>query len=198
MYLPPNFRVHDYARLRAHQVLWLAIAGVAGTAFAATTSTTFSGDVGDTIRIAASPGTERAMQHWAAIFHRDHPTTRVVLMTVGTGSGLTALIDGQASLASQTRPLRPIEISMAKRAGTGPRALLAGVDRLARVPVYLVFKRQPNGLVDAKEATFLNIALRAKGRAQVLSGNRPQAFARAVGTRRPTNFQRGITDNEGN
>lgn len=166
MLMPPDLRPGDFARIRPHQFAWLALACVAGTAFAATRPAD-DAPLQGRLTIVGSRSMAGIVSRWATLFRRRHPGVRIVLMPTGSGTAAGAMADGQADLAPLPRRLHPRERSLAIAAYRTPRAVLVGVASSSRQPLYMYVNQPAGARTNAAAAEFIRIALSPEGQAQI-------------------------------
>jgi phosphate transport system substrate-binding protein len=70
-------------------------------------------------------------QAWAERYQQIEPGVVVAVSGGGSGTGLSALINGTADLANSSRPIKAKEIEMAKARGVTPVEFIVGYDALA-------------------------------------------------------------------
>ncbi|MBS0478009.1 MAG: hypothetical protein JSR79_01760 [Proteobacteria bacterium] len=169
MQMPLNVRPSDFARVRPRQLVWLALACVAGTAFAATRPILYHSEqtrlVGN-LTIVGPRATTGVVTRWAAILRREHPGVRIIVMPLGAGAAAGAMADGDADVASMMRRMRPSERAMASAANNAVHGVLVGYTAPARRPLYIYVNNAGTG-GNRAGAEFLRVALSGEGQAQV-------------------------------
>lgn len=72
-------------------------------------------------------------QAWAEEFNRLHPDVNVAVTGGGSGTGISALINGTCDIAECSRPIEPKEIEQARARGIEPTEAIVGLDGIAVV-----------------------------------------------------------------
>lgn len=70
-------------------------------------------------------------QAWAEAYKDVDPTTAIAVSGGGSGTGISALINGTVDLANSSRPIEPKETEAAAKNGVTPVEFLVGYDALA-------------------------------------------------------------------
>jgi len=68
---------------------------------------------------------------WAELYQDLHPDVRISVTGGGSGTGITALIDGSADIANASRAMKPEEIDAAKKKGIDPQQHVIARDAIA-------------------------------------------------------------------
>ncbi len=92
-------------------------------------------------------------QAWAETFSKKHAGVNVAVTGGGSGTGLTALINGTCDIAESSRSIEPKEIETARTKGIAPKEFLVAMDGIAIV----VHPKNPikNLTLDQLRAIFL-------------------------------------------
>ncbi|MCU0726031.1 MAG: PstS family phosphate ABC transporter substrate-binding protein [Planctomycetes bacterium] len=88
-------------------------------------------------------------QTWAEEYKKVNPNVAVAVSGGGTGTGLSALINGTVDIANASRKMEPKEIELARKHGIEPVEFIVGYDALA---VYVHAKNPLPSLTMAKLA----------------------------------------------
>lgn len=72
-------------------------------------------------------------QAWAETYRAVAPKTRVMVQGGGSGTGITALIEGNTDIAQTSRAFKDEEIAAAKAKGVTPQEIIVGWDGIAVV-----------------------------------------------------------------
>jgi phosphate transport system substrate-binding protein len=72
-------------------------------------------------------------QAWAEAFSKKHAGVNIAVTGGGSGTGLTALINGTCDIAESSRSIEPKEIENAKAKGFTPKEFLVALDGIAVV-----------------------------------------------------------------
>jgi phosphate transport system substrate-binding protein len=72
-------------------------------------------------------------QAWAEAFSKKHPGINIAVTGGGSGTGLTALINGTCDVAESSRSIEPKEIEKGKTKGIIPKEFLVAMDGIAIV-----------------------------------------------------------------
>ncbi len=70
-------------------------------------------------------------QTWAEEYKKVDPNVAVAVTGGGTGTGISALINGTVDIANASRPLKDSEVAQAKAKGITPKEHIVGYDALA-------------------------------------------------------------------
>ncbi len=70
-------------------------------------------------------------QAWAEAYREVNPNVAVAVTGGGSGTGISALINGTVDIANASRRLRPDEVEAARRGGAEPVEFVVGYDALA-------------------------------------------------------------------
>lgn len=68
---------------------------------------------------------------WAERYQQLHPEIRISVTGGGSGTGLTALINGTVDIANASRQIKPEELDAAKKAGRNPQEFVIARDAIA-------------------------------------------------------------------
>lgn len=121
------------------------------------------------LTIIGSRGAAELVDHWLAIFRREHPQVQVVTRLYGSGVAAGAIADGAADVVPMTRQLAPEELSFLLHANARAETVRVGEWRTRGS-----FMRQPlilyvNGVAGAPPSDaareFVRIALSREGSA---------------------------------
>jgi phosphate transport system substrate-binding protein len=109
--------------------LLLALAGCAPTG-------TRSGGNGGrtqptTVQVKGSDTMVNLNQAWAETYMQTHKDARVVVTGGGSGTGITAMIEGKTDIAASSRQMKPEEITDATKAGHAPKEFKVALDGIA-------------------------------------------------------------------
>lgn len=83
------------------------------------------------IQIKGSDSEVNAVQRLAEVFMESRPDARIAVTGGGSGTGITALMDGTVDIANSSRPLAPSEKLRASRADVDPVATIFATDALS-------------------------------------------------------------------
>ncbi len=177
MLMPPDLRPADFVRFTWQQLALLVLAGVAGTAFAATAPRpyrTAEPQLQGKLTIVGARAMARVVDRWAAIFRREHPGVDVIVAPVGSGAAAGAMADGAADVAPLSRGLSQAERGLTAAASRDPRAVVVGFDpateSASRRPL-MIYLNQAAGAPPSGIATeFVRVALSAEGQRQFAAG----------------------------
>lgn len=70
-------------------------------------------------------------QAWSENYSKLHPEVIVAVSGGGSGTGISAMINGEVDIANASRAMKPKEIEAAKKNGVDPKVHTVGVDALA-------------------------------------------------------------------
>ena len=70
-------------------------------------------------------------QAWAEAYKEVNPNTAVAVSGGGSGTGVSALLNGTVDLANSSRSLKQKELDLAEKKGFSPKANIVGYDALA-------------------------------------------------------------------
>jgi phosphate transport system substrate-binding protein len=68
---------------------------------------------------------------WAEAYQKIHPQVRISVTGGGSGTGITALINGSIPLANASRQIKPEELEAARAAGLDPKEFVIARDAIA-------------------------------------------------------------------
>ena len=68
---------------------------------------------------------------WAEEYQKLHPDVRISVTGGGSGTGITALINGSIPLANASRQIKPEELATARAAGLDPQEFIIARDAIA-------------------------------------------------------------------
>lgn len=83
------------------------------------------------IQIKGSDSEVNAVQRLAEAFMKEHPDAKIAVTGGGSGTGISALVDGTIDIANSSRAFEPSERLRAKRAGVDPVATIFATDALS-------------------------------------------------------------------
>lgn len=110
-------------------VLWSLLAAF----IAATGLAVPAGAQSKSIQIKGSDTMVNLGQAWAEAFNKKKPGSNIAVTGGGSGTGMTALINGTCDIAESSRAVEPKEIQAAKAKGFTPMELLVAMDGIAVV-----------------------------------------------------------------
>ncbi|NQU47295.1 MAG: substrate-binding domain-containing protein [Planctomycetes bacterium] len=70
-------------------------------------------------------------QSWSEVYGTVHPETQVAVSGGGSGTGISAMIDGTVDIANSSREMKSQEIEAAKKNGVQPLKHVVGFDAIA-------------------------------------------------------------------
>ena len=70
-------------------------------------------------------------QAWAESYKVVNPTTAIAVSGGGSGTGISALINGTVDIANASREMKDSEVEMARQNGIEPKEIIVGFDALA-------------------------------------------------------------------
>lgn len=86
---------------------------------------------GQVIQVKGSDTMVNLSTHWAEVFMEEHPGAQISVTGGGSGTGITALLNGTADLVNASREMTEQEKEKAREKGIEPLHIIVGYDGLA-------------------------------------------------------------------
>ncbi|MCX6377065.1 MAG: phosphate ABC transporter substrate-binding protein [Armatimonadetes bacterium] len=86
---------------------------------------------GGTVQIKGSDTMVNLAQAWAEAYAKDHPDANITVTGGGSGTGIAALINGDTSIATASREMKPEELDQARSKGMNPQQFTVARDGLS-------------------------------------------------------------------
>ena len=86
-----------------------------------------------TVQVKGSDTMVNLAQAWTEEYVKDHPDANITVTGGGSGTGIAALINGDTSIATASREMKPEELDQAKSRGMNPEQFTVARDGLSAI-----------------------------------------------------------------